>query len=136
MFNVIFHNFSVISWWSVLLMEETGENHLPVASHWQTLSHNVLSGTARHERGLNLQRHWWKAPIAQVVVNPTTMTTTTPNMFDKSNNCSFCPYISKLYQLLFLFFANYYFVVYWLIDRQLNFFLNDFSFKLTHIYSV
>ena len=29
--------------WSVLLVEETGvpaENHQPVASHWQTLSHN------------------------------------------------------------------------------------------------
>ena len=24
-----------------LLVEETGENHIPVASHWQTLSHNV-----------------------------------------------------------------------------------------------
>jgi hypothetical protein len=33
---------------SVLLVEETrilGENHRPVASHWQTLSHNVVSGT-------------------------------------------------------------------------------------------
>ena len=25
---------------SVLLVEETGENHRPAASHWQTLSHN------------------------------------------------------------------------------------------------
>ena len=33
-------------------MEETGvcgENHRPVASHWQTLSHNVVSSTPRHE---------------------------------------------------------------------------------------
>jgi hypothetical protein len=32
-------------WKSVLLVEETGvprENHRPVASHWQTLSHNVV----------------------------------------------------------------------------------------------
>jgi len=31
-----FNNISVISWWSVLLVEETevpGENHRPVASH-------------------------------------------------------------------------------------------------------
>jgi hypothetical protein len=41
-FNASFNNISVISWWSVLLMEETGENHRPVASHWQTLSHNVV----------------------------------------------------------------------------------------------
>ena len=35
-FNATFNNISVISWWYVLLVEETGrpgENHLPVASH-------------------------------------------------------------------------------------------------------
>ena len=38
--NATFYNISVISWWSVLLVEETGvprENHWPVTSHWQTL---------------------------------------------------------------------------------------------------
>jgi hypothetical protein len=36
-----------------LLVEETRvprENHWPVASHWQTLSQNVVSSTPRHER--------------------------------------------------------------------------------------
>jgi hypothetical protein len=33
----------------------TGEDHLPVASHWQTLSHNVVSSTPRHERDSNSQ---------------------------------------------------------------------------------
>ena len=35
-FNATFGNISVISWWTVLLMEEIGiprENHRPVASH-------------------------------------------------------------------------------------------------------
>jgi hypothetical protein len=32
-----------------------GENHRPVASHWQALSHNVASSTLRHERDLNSQ---------------------------------------------------------------------------------
>ena len=48
-FNTTFNNISVISWRSVLLVEETRvprENHLPVASHWQTLSHNVVSSTS------------------------------------------------------------------------------------------
>jgi hypothetical protein len=27
-----------------------GGNHQPVASHWQSLSHNVVSSTPRHER--------------------------------------------------------------------------------------
>jgi len=38
--NTTFNNISVISWRSVLLVEETvvlGENHRPVSSHWQTL---------------------------------------------------------------------------------------------------
>jgi hypothetical protein len=46
MFNGTFNNISVISWRSVLLVQETvvpGENHRPVASHWQTLSHNAES---------------------------------------------------------------------------------------------
>jgi len=56
-FNATFNNISVISWWSVLLVEETGvlrENHRPAASHWQTLSHNVVSCTPCHERDSNL----------------------------------------------------------------------------------
>ena len=47
LFNATFNNISVISWQSVLLVEETrvpGENHRPVSNHRQTLSHNV-SGT-------------------------------------------------------------------------------------------
>jgi hypothetical protein len=44
-FNATFNNISDISWWSVLLAEETGgpaENHRPVASQRQTLSHTIL----------------------------------------------------------------------------------------------
>jgi len=46
-----FNNISTISWQSVLLVEETGvpgENHRPVASHWHTLLHNVVSSTPSH----------------------------------------------------------------------------------------
>ena len=41
-----------------LLVEETWvprEKHRPAASHRQTLLHNVVSSTARHERGSNTQ---------------------------------------------------------------------------------
>ena len=44
-FNATFNNTSLVFCRSVLLVEETGgprENHRPVASHWQTLSHNVV----------------------------------------------------------------------------------------------
>jgi hypothetical protein len=51
-FNATFSNISVISWQSALLVEETGvhrENHQPAASHWQTLSHNVVSSTLSYK---------------------------------------------------------------------------------------
>jgi hypothetical protein len=38
-FNATFNNISVISWRSVLLVEETEE---PIGGNWQTLSHNVV----------------------------------------------------------------------------------------------
>ena len=47
---------------SVSLVKETGipgENYRPVASHWQTLSHNVASSTPLLEWDSNSQLHWW-----------------------------------------------------------------------------
>jgi len=58
-FDATFNNISAISWRLDLLMEETGvhgENNRPIASHWQTLSHNVVSSTHRHELDSNSQR--------------------------------------------------------------------------------
>jgi hypothetical protein len=55
-FNATFNNISVISWRSVLLVEETGvpgETHRPVTSYLQTVSHNVVSSTPSHERDSN-----------------------------------------------------------------------------------
>ena len=52
-FNTTFNNISVISWQSFLLVEETSvprENHRAIKSHYQTLSHNVVSRTHCHER--------------------------------------------------------------------------------------
>jgi hypothetical protein len=48
--NATFNNISVILWLSVLLVEDTGvpgENHRHVASHCQTLSHNVVFSEPR-----------------------------------------------------------------------------------------
>jgi hypothetical protein len=53
MFNATCNNISVILWLSVLLVEETGvpvENHRPVVSYRQTLSHDVVSSTPRTRR--------------------------------------------------------------------------------------
>ena len=56
-FNATFNIIPVISWQSVILVKKTGvhrENHQLAVSHSQTLSHNVVSNTHRHERGSNL----------------------------------------------------------------------------------
>jgi len=55
-FNATCNNISLISWRSVLSVEETGENHRPAVSHRQTLSHNAVSSTLRHEWDSNAQR--------------------------------------------------------------------------------
>jgi hypothetical protein len=57
-FNATFNNITIISWWSVLFVKETGvsgENHRSAASYWQTLSHNVVSSALRNKRDSNLQ---------------------------------------------------------------------------------
>ena len=62
-FSATFNNISVISWRSVSLVQDTrgqGENHWPVVSHWQTLSHNVIH-LARIEiwtHNISGDRHW------------------------------------------------------------------------------
>ena len=69
--NATFNNISVISWRSVLLVKDTrlpGENHRPTASHWQTLSYNVVSSAPRLNGVRTHDRQ-----IVQVVVNPTTI---------------------------------------------------------------
>ena len=53
-FTSTFSSISVILWRSVLLVEETGENHQPAASHWQILSHNVASNTPTPWAGFEL----------------------------------------------------------------------------------
>jgi hypothetical protein len=48
-------NTSVISWRSVLLVEETRVHE---ENHRLTLLHNAVLSTPRHERGSNSQRYW------------------------------------------------------------------------------
>ena len=66
---------SVISWRSVLLVEENivpGENHRPVESHWQILSHNAVSSTP-HLSGIRTHNFSQVMGTDWVVVNPNTI---------------------------------------------------------------
>ena len=71
-FNTTFNNISTISWRSVSLVEETGgsgENHRPVASHWQILSHNVVHIALIEIRTHNIQLpydHGHDGPTGQI----------------------------------------------------------------------
>jgi hypothetical protein len=68
-FNDIFNNISVISWQSVLMVEETGvpeENRRPVAGYWQTSSHNAVHIRTHNVSGDRLWLH-------MLVIYPTTM---------------------------------------------------------------
>jgi hypothetical protein len=70
-FNAIFNNISVTSWWSVLIMEETGVprgNHWHATSHWQTLSCNVASGTPRLSRIRTHKKQVWDLILTRLVV--------------------------------------------------------------------
>ena len=56
-FNTTFNNITVISRRFAFLMEEVrvaGGNHRPVASHRQTLSHNIVLCTPSHDPGFEL----------------------------------------------------------------------------------
>jgi hypothetical protein len=64
-FNATFNNISVISWRSVLLVEDNGvhkENHRPVASHWQTIHiimHQIYLTMSRIQtHNFSGDRHW------------------------------------------------------------------------------
>ena len=81
---MVFNNISVISWRSVLLVEESGENHRPVVSHWQILSHNVvtcmqytLPWTGFELATFSGDRHWFHRYKCSCKSNYHTITTTT-----------------------------------------------------------
>jgi hypothetical protein len=57
-FNTNFDNISVISWRSVLLVEETRENHRPAASHWKLYQiHLIINSIRIHNLGGDIYRH-------------------------------------------------------------------------------
>jgi len=90
-FNATFNNLWVIPWWLILLMEKTGvpgENHRPVESHWQTLSHNVVWSTLRLSRILT--HNFSGDCIGSCKSNYYTNTTAPPS------NCNFAENVTNI----------------------------------------
>jgi hypothetical protein len=86
-FNPTFNNISVISWRSVLLVEETNvprENHGPAASHWQISSYNVVLSTP-HLSGIWSHNVMCTDCIGSCKSNCHTITTRTAGKFRFEN---------------------------------------------------
>jgi hypothetical protein len=70
-------------------MEEngvSGENHRPVASHWQTSSHNVVSNTTRDNSekiGGEREEYYWIEPSAVRIVAVSSSMCKSWNVMDK-----------------------------------------------------
>ena len=79
LFNATFNNISVISWRSVLLMDETKaprETHSSAASHCQTLFFRVVSSTSGHgniHMEVLLRKTKKKTPTLKVALNTITL---------------------------------------------------------------
>ena len=101
-FNATFNNISVITWRSVLLVQETGvprENHRPVANNWRTVSHNVVSSTPSHERSTLV----WLFTQTETLLNSESKTSPLkfPEMLTYSGNtCFMCIWIVAIFPLI------------------------------------
>ena len=113
LFYAIFNSISVTSWRSVLFVEETrvpGENHQPAASHWQTLSHYVVSSTPWEGLELTTLVVIGTDCIGSCKSNYRTITTTTAPQFlfmSCPNTCCLCSCLAAISSLctFFIFFA-------------------------------
>ena len=64
-FNTTFNNISVISWWRVLLVEETEKNTDLSQVTDKLLSHNVVSSAPHHEQDSNCHMIRTKQPLTE-----------------------------------------------------------------------
>ena len=101
-------NHRPISWWSALVVEifgELWEYHAPTRSHWQTLSHNVVSSTSRlsgiltHATSVVIGTDWKGSCKSNfhTITTPTAPHKITPRHMN-GNFC--CHYLYLLHQYL------------------------------------
>jgi hypothetical protein len=116
-FNSNFNNIPAISWRSVLLVEETrgpGKNHRPVASHWQTLSHNVvrLALIGMRTQFAALHVRWYKTIRVYIKVWPDN-SELTKNDFSGMPFMDIYDSTNSLIVLCYVFLLNHYLYYFW-----------------------
>jgi hypothetical protein len=124
-FGATFNNISVLSWRSVLLVEQSGENHWPVTSHWQTLSHNVVH-LARveirtHKISHSGDMHWLH--IGSCKSNYHTITATSaPYLVSSHQSCHSCSRGSEEMLLLLGSYSKFKMATHysWLLSRKIS----------------
>jgi hypothetical protein len=126
--NATFNNISAMSWWSVLLVEETGgpgENHRPVASHWQTLAHNVVhlalleSRRNNNNRSLIIWCHNLHDGIISLIWEVWAHTTGLAPSFFYWSTCTYAGMWSVIYTSVKVRFWHFLrFILFFLIDTR------------------
>jgi hypothetical protein len=111
---------NIISWWSVLLMEETGvprENHWPTASHWQILSHNVVSSTSRERGSQRYVLIGSRQDITDILLKLALNTITPTHIL---NNLSGISWRDQIIIMIFYFCCFHVHVWTWLINEHVH----------------
>ena len=131
-FKATSNNISVISWRSVLLMEETGvlwENQRTARSHWQNLSYNVALSTPCHEWDSSFMKRklckpWWSSipsmSTKRTITSHLNWTHLTISLTGNLPWWSLDSQLQTVHKLYLICICNYFNLPCWSLDYQVQ----------------